>query len=155
MFPEAQFIILHRHGLDQAHSWSRGGTLLREQFEHFCQDGEDVRVGALRYWREQTEAICDFQKTVPNKCHVMQYEQVCAEPESRLERMFAFLDEEWEPGVLQFYEFPHDRGPEDGRVPGTSGFDVHKEYFKSWPPTLVKQCVRVAEPVLDKLGYSV
>ena len=153
MFPEAQFIVIHRHGLDQAHSWSRGGTLLREQFESYCQNGEDLRIGALKYWCDESRKILEFHASCPEKCHVIQYEKMCASPEPILKEAFRFLDESWEPSVLRFYEFPHDKGAEDGRAPGTKGFDVHKEYYNDWPAPLRAQCIEIAKPILTQLEY--
>ncbi len=155
LFPEARFVMLYRHGLDQAHSYTRGGTLERDTLEGYRHAGEDLRIGAVRYWREKVKNMLLFEEEHAASCFHIRYEDLCAAPEERLRALFAFLDEPWEPQVLEFYRFPHDVGAEDGRAAATRGFSLSAGHYRQWPPGLVEQCVELAEPALTELGYEV
>ncbi len=154
LFPEAQYLMLYRHGLDQAHSFTRGGSFMRPQFATYCEPGEDLRIGATRYWLAQVEKMLDFHLAYPEKCLQIKYEALCSSPDSELKSLFAFVDEPWEPQVLTYYEFPHDMGAEDGRVMATRGIQPATSYYKNWPVELRDQCLEIAAPMLEKLGYA-
>lgn len=153
LFPEALFVLLVRHGLDQAHSFTRAGTFLRPELGDDCRDGEDLRIGAVRYWRRQTETMLDFESRHPERCFRLRYEDLCAAPEATLRPMFRFLGEAWEPRVLEFHQHRHDRGLEHGRVIATRGFEARSGHFRDWDPDLVDRCLTVARPWLERLGY--
>jgi hypothetical protein len=154
LFPEAQFIMMYRHGLDQAHSFTRGGHVLEEPVRPYYRDGEDPRLAAVRYWRAKNEALLRFEEQYPDRCCQALYESLCESPEQELRRIFEFLGEPWEPRVLQFHRVQHDKGPEHGRTVVTRGFSVSRDHYATWPPLLVEQCRAVGEPVLRALGYA-
>ncbi len=154
LFPRARFILIFRHGLDQAHSFTRGGTFPRPELEGYGEEGEDLRLGASRYWREKTEKVLEFQNRHPDLCHALRYEDLCRRPEEELRQICSFLDEPWEPAMLKFYDQPHDKGNEDGRVVGTRGFQVSKEHYLGWPEELLAQGLEIVGPTLEGLGYS-
>lgn len=153
MFPEAKFIIIYRHGLDQAHSYTRGGTFPRVPLEPYVKEGEDLRIGATRYWAEKSQKMMDFVEAHPDICHALRYEDLCDKPEQIVRGIFEFLGEPWEDQVMAFYEQDHDKGNEDGRVGATRGFSVSKEHYKDWPAELRSACDPIAQPVLKALGY--
>jgi protein-tyrosine sulfotransferase len=155
LFPESQFVMIHRHGLDQAHSYTRGGTFMRETLRGYCRDGEDLRIGAVRYWHEKTQRVLDFEERRSEKCIHVLYERLCESSEEQLRLVFDFLGESWEPEVLEFYKFSHDKGAEDGRVMATSGISASRGHYHRWPPELVERCARIAESTLSRLGYKV
>lgn len=153
IFPGARFIMIYRHGFDQAHSFTRGGTLMRAALEGYCQSGEDLRVGAVRYWREKVEIMMQFEQSHPDQCMRIQYEDFCEHPEARAKRVFEFIGEEWEPQVLEFYRFQHDKGAEDGRVLTTRGFSPSRGHYEKWPAELRKRGLEIALPPLASLNY--
>jgi hypothetical protein len=155
LFPEARFAHLHRHGLDQAHSFTRGGTLERPELAAHARVGEDPRLASVRYWRAKSERILDFEARHPDACHRLGYEELCRDPEATLRLLFTFLDEPWEPGVLRFWEHPHDKGHEHGRVVATRGFQPRSGHHRRWPADLRRAALDVAAPVLRRLGYPV
>ncbi len=155
VFPEAQFIMIYRHGFDQAHSYTRGGVFVGESLEPYVREGEDPRLGSVRYWQEKVEIMMAFEASHPDKCFRIRYEDLCADPEGQLRPLFEFINEPWEPQVLEFYKFPHDKGFEDGKVIGTRGFVISKEHYLSWPRELVDAAYELAGDTLAKLGYSV
>lgn len=154
LFPDARYVVLLRHGLDQAHSFTRGGTLDRAELSQFVRQGEDPRLGAVRYWREKTERLLEFEAKHPESCHRLRYEDLCAAPESTLRQVFTFLGEPWEPETLDFHRFPHDRGFEDGRVVATGGFQASGGHYLEWSPDLRSEALKIAGPLLGDLGYE-
>ncbi|RME84888.1 MAG: sulfotransferase [Caldilineae bacterium] len=155
LFPEAQFVMLYRHGFDVAHSYTRGGTFMRDTLAEYCRPGEDLRLGAVRYWQDKVRRMQRFQAAEPARCFSLRYEDLCAEPEGWLRPLFAFLDEPWDARVLEFYRFPHDKGLEDGRVAATRGFSISQGHYHDWPEELRRACLAVAADTLQALGYEV
>lgn len=156
LFPEGQFIIMYRHGLDQAHSYTRGGTFMRESLRDYCQDQDrDIRIGAARYWSEKTRKLMDFAQHHPEKCIQIFYEKLCEAPDEQLRRLFDFVSEPWQPEVLEFCKFPHDIGREDGRALATRGFFVSEGHYLGWSAELVKECMNIVGPTMKYLGYGV
>lgn len=155
LFPDAQFIHIHRHGLDQAHSFTRGGTHSRRVLTGYERPGEDPRLGCLRYWSEKIERLLAFQEEHPERCFRLGYEALCKDPEGQLRPLFEFLGEDWEPEVLEFHTRPHDKGNEHGRVLATRGFEASRDHFHDWPPELLAAAAPIAEPMLERLGYPV
>lgn len=153
LFPEARFVIIHRHGLDQAHSFTRGGTFERPVLEPFARADEDLRLACCRFWLDKTQRLLDFEARYPTSCYRLRYEDLCAAPEEQLRPLFAFLDEAWEPQVLKFYEQRHDKGHEHGRVVATRGFEARSGHYRSWPESLRDAGLAIAAPSLDVLGY--
>ena len=154
LFPRARFVLLFRHGLDQAHSFSRGGSFVRPVFEDFRHDGEDLRVTAARYWDHVTGSQLRFEADYPDRCARLRYEDLCAEPESSLRQILAFLGESWEPGVMRYHEFDHDVGHEDGRAVALQGFHFSGDHYRSWPSSVVECAVGVCSDSLGALGYA-
>jgi len=153
LFPEAVFVLLVRHGLDQAHSFTRGGSFRRPELAGDCRDGEDLRLGAVRHWRRQVEKLLDFERRFPERCFRLRYEDLCARPEATLRPMFRFLGEGWHPGVLEFHRQPHDRGLEHGRAIATRGFEASSGHYRHWDAGLAERGLALAGPLLERLGY--
>jgi protein-tyrosine sulfotransferase len=153
LFPEALFVLVVRHGLDQAHSFTRGGTFSRPELAADCSAGEDPRLASVRYWRRQVEKMLDFESRRPDRCFRLRYEDLCADPEATLRPLFELLGEDWDPRVLEFHRQPHDRGFEHGRVIATRGFSASSGHFHDWGGDLAERCLDVARPLLDRLGY--
>jgi len=155
LFPEAQFVMIYRHGFNQAHSLTQGGAVLDKSIEPYHQSGEDPRIAAIRYWVDKTRKMLKFEERFPMKSIRIRYEDLCNEPKGELIRVFNFLQEPWEPAVLEFYKFEHDKGPEHGRTIATRGFSVSKDKYFSWPARIIEQCTEIAKPVLGTLGYTI
>ncbi len=155
LFPEAYFVLIHRHGLDQVHSFTRGGTFERSTLEPFCRPGEDPRLSCCRYWLDKTQRLLDFETRHGERSFRLRYEDLCRQPEATLRPLFEFLDETWEPDVLRFYEHTHDKGHEHGRVMATRGFELSAGHYRSWPGELRHACLEIIAPGLAALGYMV
>ena len=155
IFPEAQFIMIYRNGLDQVHSLTRGGTSLDKAIQPYYQHDQDVRVAAIQYWIEKTQQMLFFEKRFPEKTFRIRYEDMCATPEQILRPIFEFLGEPWEEDVLHFYRYDHDKGPEHGRTVVTRGFVASKDNYLTWPKPIIKECADLAASTLADLGYKV
>jgi hypothetical protein len=92
LFPDAQFILLHRDPRDVVASyleqyWVRGGTALRvaNHVRHEFHIGQQVakRLG-------------------PDRFCTVRYEDLVEQPERELRRLCAFLGEDYHPAMLQF-----------------------------------------------------
>lgn len=154
LFPEAQFVIIARHGLDVADSHTKGGTFLHPPLEPTHRPDADLRLTGVRYWVAQMEKVLAFEAEHPEACFRVRYEEMCERPEPVLRRMFDFLGEAWDDGVLAFYDKRHDLGREAGRPAATRGFVVSKDRFLQWPEDLREEALATARPMLKKLGYS-
>lgn len=156
LFPQAQFVLVHRHALDQAHSYTRGGTFPRQPLEPFQQrPDDDLRITCCRYWLDKTQRLLDFEARHPRQCHRLRYEDVCRSPEEQLRPLMEFLGEDWDDAVLEFYKQRHDKGNEHGRVVATRGFELSAENYRQWPETIRTRCFEIAAPGLIALGYDV
>lgn len=154
LFPEGQFVLLFRHGLDQAHSFSRDGVLMRPQYEPFHVEGEDLRITGARYWDSVTRSLLEFEATNAERCHRLRYEDLCSEPEAKICAVLDFLGERWEDAVLRYHEQDHDVGHEDGRVVAMQGFRFSGDHYKSWPEQVLESALDVCSDSLRALGYD-
>ena len=157
-FPDGQFILLFRHGFDQAHSATQGGEFVPDYLKIFrSQENleENLLLSAVRYWCERTNAMLAFRDANPAQCFSIRYEDLSTNPESHLKPLFDFLHEPWEPTVLEFYKYSHSKGREDSRVRGTRGFSISHNHYKQWQPEILQQAIEIAQPTLTKLGYEV
>ena len=155
LFPEAQFIFIYRHGLDQTHSLTHGGKYLDAAITRYHQDGQDFRLAGIQYWVEKTQKMLAFEKAHPHKSFHIRYEDLCNSPASQLKALFQFLQEPWEDDVLRFYEFEHDKGPEHGRTVVTRGFSISKDKYLTWDSSIIEQCAELASPTLAALEYTI
>lgn len=155
LFPEAQYIMIYRHPLDVAHSASRGGKRTPDYAEPLANEQDDPRVAAATYWKHAAAKMRAFEAAHPDRCFALYYKRLCAEPQAQLQRLFAFLNERWEPAVLQHHRFDHDKGFEDGRAAYGAGFGISERNYFTWPEPVIRQAAQAAEPLLTELGYDV
>lgn len=153
LFPDAQYLTLHRHGLSQAWSVTNGGESLdfHPVLADAAEPGDPPLVAASRYWASRTTRLLDFEQAHPDRCHRMTYEGLCADPQGVLEGALAFLGEPWEPGVLDFAAHPHDRGMEDDRARRSKGFQPSVDHGSKWPADQREQAMAWVGPVLERV----
>lgn len=154
LFPEAKFVMIYRHGLDQVNSFTRGGTFMHEALRTQYVEGGDLLFAASRYWVAQVEKMMDFEANHPDRCFRLTYEELCTNPERCLKALFEFLAEPWEPEVMDFYHFEHDMGKEGGRAISTKGFEISQGHYKTWPQEILQGCISIMDAKLRKLGYQ-
>lgn len=151
-FPEAQFIMIYRHPLDQVHSFTRGGTFIHEAIENYLEGDQDIRVGATHYWVEKADQMLLFEKQFPDRCFHLHYEKLCEFPDDVIKSLFEFLNEPFESQVLEFYNHPHDTGKEGGRAISSKGFVKSSGHYKSWPEEIINECSLLAKDTLMVLN---
>jgi hypothetical protein len=155
LFPEAQYVVISRHPLDQAHSFSRGGEFVPDQMAPFCQPDEDARLGATRFWKDQTDKLLEFSQHHPESSHQIRYEDLCSDPEQVMQGVLAFLEEAWEPKILELQRFDHDVGMEDGRAIAVRTVQFSGHHYLSWPAELLSACEEIAGATMRRLRYEI
>ena len=106
-----------RNGMDVAYSLSQFDWSI---LDPYMADGTDRLLAAALFWKDQNQKLLDFSKRVQDRFHLIKYEDLVSSPESIVKAVFDFIDEPWEPEVLDFQSFQHDKGFED---PEISKFD--------------------------------
>lgn len=101
----------------------------------YCKDA----VGASRYWRHILETTQREEAQIPkSQYYTIRYEDLVANPEATLKAMFEFLEEPWEPQVLQ-------KNP------------VHAESLTQWRALLNEQQLQEIQAMcgelMSSLGY--
>lgn len=152
-FPQARYLLLHRHPLDQVNSFTKAGTMA-----HPClgktELGESVIRAAAAYWAKVTSGLMDFADTVGSSAHTMTYEDLCERPQDVLAGAVEHLELSWSADVLDYHRHDHDLGREAGRVIGTRDFRANTGRWKAWPASWVETAWREAGEVADRLGYE-
>lgn len=152
--PSARFVVIVRHGLDVAYSLSDPRRRYPAIAASVEAAGGDVPTGAGGFWAAQNRKILDFVAAHPEACHLLRYEDLTTSPEATLEPMFAFLNEPWEPGVVDYASVEHHAGVEDPEVAKLTRIVPNSGTHRAWPEDVARR-VRVAcEPVLSELGYG-
>jgi hypothetical protein len=151
----AQYVYIVRHGLDAAFSASerfgwRRGTPLTGESSHNLRN-------YLRLWIDNNERYADFHELNQDRCLLVRYEELVTSPEPVARRIFEFLGEPWQPNIfedMQRQEQPRFMG--DNKILATGGAKIdpgRRDHWKSWPPALIRQLGRMADPMLVRLGY--
>ena len=111
MFPDAAFVHVLRDGRDVV------ASLLTMDWT--TTDGtpidytRDARLAA-RYWAQAVMAARTFARATAGNARFaeVRYEALVTDPERTLRALLAFLDEDWEPAVLDYHARAHDLGRE-------------------------------------------
>jgi tetratricopeptide (TPR) repeat protein len=97
LFPNARVIICHRDPRDNVLS------CYFQPFKEVMSFATDLRACAERYL--ETERLArHWRQVLPLKVLDVQYEALVDDPETQARRMIDFLDLEWHPGCLKFFE---------------------------------------------------
>jgi len=153
LFPDARYIILHRHPFDQIYSFTRNGTFVHPALDPGGSDAS-VIVRAAKYWASVTRNILAFQDAHGPACIAIKYEELCDQPETVLRRCLNHLRIPWDEAVLHHDRYRHDLGRAAGRVNGTVGFSWSGGAWSSWgEETKAAAWVHVGEHA-TRLGYS-
>ena len=153
-----RYIMLYRHGLDVANSLAimyekqvLGGPA--KQYADACD--QSPRLTFARYWAEQCEKMLAFEEARRDQCFRIYYEQYAKEPEKYLSPLFEFLDEPWEPEVLNFNKKQHDFGLQDDKILETRGFKPSIGKYREWDEEEIAAAKEVTADTMMKLGYEI
>lgn len=156
-FPDAKYIVMHRHPLDQIHSITQGGSQVFHAMKRHIDEsirGADLVQTAGRYWAQVSDGLISFQQSNPESVLSIRYEDLCRDPSVVLHEVLNHLDLEWSDRVLEFYRHEHDRGRESGRVSGTRGFSLASGGWQSWDERWVESVWSIVGPVAESLCYQ-
>lgn len=154
LFPQARFVVISRHGLDVAYSLANPHWHFPAIDPFVAQADGDKPVGAGLYWVERSEKIESFYQVNPDKCYRIRYEELTSNPERSLRPLFGFLEEAWEPEVMQYDRFPHHSGYGDAEVRRHRTIKQNSQRHLEWPVEVQKRVRDVCAPMLVRLGYE-
>lgn len=152
--PQAQFVLIVRHGLDVAFSLADPHRHYPASDPYLGPAQGDVRVAAGLFWADKNKKIESFRLRHPNACFRVRYEDLTADPFGAMPPLFEFLGEPWEPEVIDYDRFPHHGGFGDPDVKRRRRIEPNSGKYRAWPPE-VQHAVRTAcGPLLESLGYD-
>ncbi len=151
-FPDARLLVLHRHPLDQIHSFTKGGRV--EHPALVGVEGADLLDRAARYWADVTTRVSGVAESNPARTLTLRYEDLCASPRETLGSVLEHLGLEWDDAVLEYERHDHDRGREAGRVAGTRGFVVSSGAWRKWADADVARVSDRVGAVARRVGYD-
>jgi hypothetical protein len=153
----AQYVVIVRHPFDVClsfeHAWQKSGRAMRALESHVNEAG-DFRVGACRFWSDQNLKIASFVPQVASRVVSLDYESLTNYPELVLKKVFAFLQEPWEPIVLEYNRVPHDFGFEDRKILQMPKIVPNSGKFLSWPEEERRYLGAEAHEAMEVLGYT-
>lgn len=118
VFPDAHYICLHRHALDQVYSALdvEGPVRLHRYLE---RQGGDVVSAAIDRWCTRAERLLAFEHEHRHRVTRVLYERFVEDPEAELARLCRFLEVPLVSGLSKAaFAQAHDRGPRDIKIAG-------------------------------------
>ncbi len=146
--PEAKFIYLYRDGRDVALSFTKAFV------------GEKHFYAIAQQWTKDQQFALSFQeKYTSAQCFSLPYESFIQSPEKELKSLCRFLEIEFTPEMLQYYQSKESqRAAESGEMwknvvkPVLS--ENHHKFLKETSPEQIRIFETVAGDMLEKLGYA-
>lgn len=89
--------------------------------EYLDTYGERAVPGLIEQWCDRAEDLLAFEAAAAGTSQRVRYEDLVADPAGSLQRILAFLGEEWRPDLVdRVFTSPHDSGLGDSKIAGTS-----------------------------------
>lgn len=124
VFPDAQYICLFRHALDQVHSFLEMNDIEGRLEPYLSRHGGHIVTAAIDRWCSQAEKLLAFEHLHRSMAYRVRYEQLVEAPEEQLAGLMRFLGYEPTPGLsVMGFGVRHDRGPADLKVKHASKID--------------------------------
>ncbi|MGH7493285.1 MAG: sulfotransferase family protein [bacterium] len=151
--PACKYLFIYRHGLDVANSIApRQNIKLARPHKEACGD---PYVGAARYWAVQCQKMLAFASVRRERVLGFKYEDFVQSPEQVGRQICSFLNESWEPHVLEFYKHEHDIGGlEDPIASASNSFQPSMKNYLKLPTATLEAMKREAGEMLERLGYQ-
>jgi protein-tyrosine sulfotransferase len=122
VFPDAQFIALHRRALDQV--WSSYEVHLHAVESTPGRPKSEMWTALVERWCVVTERLLALERYMPHAVHRITYERLTANAEAEAANMWEFLGVERVPGLTETaFAIPHDPGPADVKIRGSKGIE--------------------------------
>jgi tetratricopeptide (TPR) repeat protein len=150
IFPEAPVIFATRDPRDVCLSCFIQNFALNEAMAHFL----DLEL-TIEYYIEIMETGLTALETLPIKAHRVRYEALVREPEKECRALLEFLEIEWNPAVLDFYQNQRGR-----RIETPSYLQVSQPLYESsigrWKnyQDLMAPHLEKLAPLVERLGYE-
>lgn len=126
LFPEARCLCLYRHALDVVRSAMEMVERIPSLLPFLYTSRGHVVTALLRYWTEWNGTLLRFETANPSRVHRVRYEDLVGDPLTTLGSLFAFLDLDWDRGLVEaIYSSPHDPGMEDPKARLATG--IHQD----------------------------
>jgi hypothetical protein len=160
IYPGAKFLCLYRHPMDVIRSGLDACPfgLSGYGFDQYIAGSPGNAVLALaRYWLDHATMIAGVEQAHQGRCHRVRYEDLAADPEGVMARVYEFIGAASAPGVAQAcFSGNRERfGPADHKIWATSavtGDSVGRG--ESVPAALiVPQVTTAINELASKLGY--
>jgi protein-tyrosine sulfotransferase len=156
LFPDAQYICLHRHAMDRTQSClvARKNGFIENPEYYLRNDGE---INALiDSWIEYTEKLLRFEHANRSRCFRIRYESLVTRPAETLEPLFSFLGISWDPSLLdRIFSQPHAEGRGDIRIGYTNS--IHTRSIGTSSSITIKSIDKVLlqkmNALLHELSY--
>jgi surfactin family lipopeptide synthetase C len=111
VFPNARYLLLHRHALDFAMSclrFSTYGFFLTVVEEYVRKDHWNFVRALLQAWNDKTAELLEFEREHPGRCIRLRYEDLVSDPTATAERICDFLEVERVPDLAtRVFSSPH------------------------------------------------
>ena len=150
----ARFVLIVRHGLDVAASLSDPNRHYPAIDPYLEEAGGDECVAAGLFWADKTRRIIEFRHLHADSCFEIRYEALTIRPEEALRPLFSFLEEEWEPDVIDYSRFTHHAGFGDPDVKRRRKIEPNSGRYSRWPSETQRAVRRACGPLLEELGYE-
>lgn len=128
-FGDAKFIFLFRNPVYQIDSLTQHGQVKSELLADY--DGSAVVAGS-KFWVEAVKAMSSAYLKIPERSHIVGYEELCADPERVIKGITEFLDLEYEPAMLSYSNQSHSPGLEGAKAFEFSRFQTVDRPVPPW-----------------------
>lgn len=154
-----QYVCIQRHGLDVALSTQdlcdkNGGYF--EEFHEYIRRYPMILEAFAHMWVDLTRAIDAFVKRRAGQAIAITYEALSTEPEATMRRVFDFLGEAWEPGLIErALESKRGLGLGDWKTYGRHVIDPSSVgRWKSLSRDTINRLGAICNPTLTLCGYA-
>jgi hypothetical protein len=156
---QALFVCIQRHALDVACSMqdlsNRTGRYMREMHDYIARYPMILEAFA-HAWVDLARAVRAFVQRHPDNAVLVNYEDLAANADVTMERIMAFVGEEWRPELLQQAMARRDNiGIGDWKTYARSAVDeASVGRWKKLPPYTIGRLAAICNPMLEACGYE-
>jgi hypothetical protein len=154
---KAKMIFIYRHGLDVATS-----LFLRDfiSVQNFMKNQyfPNKFVGCAAFWADQVSKMKESKIRKSGRIFELKYETLVDNTMHTLQNLFAFLEIEFEPEIINYSQFPHDTSEfEDSMVMIRKGITPSKDNYKRLPKKYIDSALAISQvrENLLSLGYEI
>ena len=103
VFPEARYVLLYRHCLDNIRSNLYSGKFgfMKENYRYALAYPTDFITGLIQNWCDKTSKMLLFEQSCIKTSIPVRYEDLVFQPEKTLRSLLMHFELDWEPELLQ------------------------------------------------------